>query len=322
MAAKTCLLCGKPLSRIWAGTGEDFCSREHRNQYRLRRGMDRLLEASKHASVMRRREVPRQIAMAQLRAGGDTERRGYPDPRRLGESPPALQIPQTRPASTVGLPRTGRFLRPIANSAAERIALAAPAAFPLNATAAIGAGPEPRLEARVAPAPPANPAAGLANTKTRPRIAAAERERRKAPAALPPRAVPHPSGGFGAPARKVSAAAQGRALRVSLAAGFRVPEWKLRGAVVPRPEIAGMRWPGARALDAASAPAQPDEKIGALTIAPAGMRIPAPPPPGFGPRFRWPEAMPISTSFVNMADGQRFASAPFGSPDESSKERR
>ena len=47
MAARTCMLCGKALSRIWAGNGEDFCSREHRNQYRLRRGMDRLLEANK-----------------------------------------------------------------------------------------------------------------------------------------------------------------------------------------------------------------------------------------------------------------------------------
>src|ERR1051325_9594254 len=61
MAAKTCLLCGKPLSRIWAGTGEDFCSREHRNTYRLRKGMDRLLEANKVANVMRRRESPRPI---------------------------------------------------------------------------------------------------------------------------------------------------------------------------------------------------------------------------------------------------------------------
>src|SRR3954470_4602622 len=56
MSARTCLLCGKPLSRIWAGTGEDFCSREHRNQYRLRRGMDRLTEANKLASLMRKRE--------------------------------------------------------------------------------------------------------------------------------------------------------------------------------------------------------------------------------------------------------------------------
>jgi hypothetical protein len=61
MNARTCLLCGKPLSRIWVGAGEDFCSREHRNQYRLRRGMDRLQEANKVANLMRRRENPKPI---------------------------------------------------------------------------------------------------------------------------------------------------------------------------------------------------------------------------------------------------------------------
>ena len=61
MSARTCLLCGKALSRIWVGAGEDFCSREHRNQYRLRRGMDRLQEANKVASLMRRRENPKPI---------------------------------------------------------------------------------------------------------------------------------------------------------------------------------------------------------------------------------------------------------------------
>jgi hypothetical protein len=45
MSARTCLLCGKPLSRIWVGAG-DFCSREHGNQYRLKRGMDRLTETN------------------------------------------------------------------------------------------------------------------------------------------------------------------------------------------------------------------------------------------------------------------------------------
>src|SRR5262249_12086711 len=66
MAARTCLLCGKALSRIWSGAGEDFCSSEHRNQYRLRRGMDRLHEANKVANVMRRRESPRNIAAVNL----------------------------------------------------------------------------------------------------------------------------------------------------------------------------------------------------------------------------------------------------------------
>src|SRR5262249_37724809 len=62
MSARNCLLCGKPLSRIWVGAGEDFCSREHRNQYRLRKGMDRLQEASKVATLMRRRELPKPVS--------------------------------------------------------------------------------------------------------------------------------------------------------------------------------------------------------------------------------------------------------------------
>src|SRR5271166_2353915 len=60
MSARTCQYCGKPLSRIWVGAG-DFCLREHRNQYRMRQGMDRLLEANQVANVIRRREVPKPI---------------------------------------------------------------------------------------------------------------------------------------------------------------------------------------------------------------------------------------------------------------------
>jgi hypothetical protein len=77
MNGRTCLLCGKPLSRIRVGSGEDFCSREHRNQYRLRRGMDRLHEANKVASLMRRRENPKPISTACLGMSPDS-RQLYP----------------------------------------------------------------------------------------------------------------------------------------------------------------------------------------------------------------------------------------------------
>src|SRR5581483_7761704 len=63
MSTKTCQLCGKPLGRRADG---EFCSREHRNQLRLRKGMDRLEEANKMASLMRRRETPRPIPADQL----------------------------------------------------------------------------------------------------------------------------------------------------------------------------------------------------------------------------------------------------------------
>ena len=74
MSARTCQLCGKPLSRIWVGSGDDFCSREHRNQYRLRKGMDRLLEDNKVATLMRRREQLKPLSGSCLVASAQTPR--------------------------------------------------------------------------------------------------------------------------------------------------------------------------------------------------------------------------------------------------------
>jgi hypothetical protein len=78
MSARTCLLCGKPLSRIWVGAG-DFCSREHGNQYRLKRGMDRLTETNKISILMRRRENPRPITSAALPLDFAASRRDFPE---------------------------------------------------------------------------------------------------------------------------------------------------------------------------------------------------------------------------------------------------
>ena len=81
MNARTCQLCGKPLSRLRVGGDGDFCSREHRNQHRLRAGMDRLEEANKVTSLMRRREYPRHISPAQLMCNTALERRGFFEPK-------------------------------------------------------------------------------------------------------------------------------------------------------------------------------------------------------------------------------------------------
>jgi hypothetical protein len=75
MSVRNCQLCGKPLGRIRVGAGE-FCSREHRNQFRLRRSMDHLQEANKVATLMRRRENPKQIPLAQLIVTSAMEPRG------------------------------------------------------------------------------------------------------------------------------------------------------------------------------------------------------------------------------------------------------
>jgi hypothetical protein len=82
MNARTCQLCGKPLSRLRVGGDGDFCSREHRNQHRLRAGMDRLEEASKVTTLMRRRENPRQISAARLMCNSALERRGFFEPKQ------------------------------------------------------------------------------------------------------------------------------------------------------------------------------------------------------------------------------------------------
>jgi hypothetical protein len=79
MSARTCLLCGKTLSRIWVGAGDDFCSREHGNQYRLKRGMDRLTETNKISILMRRRETPRPIVSASLPLDSAASRRDFPE---------------------------------------------------------------------------------------------------------------------------------------------------------------------------------------------------------------------------------------------------
>src|ERR1017187_5659146 len=74
MAARICLLCGKTLVRIRVGAGGDFCSREHRNQYQLRRGMDCLAEANKVSTLARRRETPKAL-FGEACAGSSSEAR-------------------------------------------------------------------------------------------------------------------------------------------------------------------------------------------------------------------------------------------------------
>src|ERR1039458_8019730 len=87
MNGRTCQLCGKPLSRFTVGSGGDFCSREHRNQSRLRLGMNRLLEANKVASLMRRRENTKAIPAAQLTS----------DSKVLPRIAPHLPVPVRQP---------------------------------------------------------------------------------------------------------------------------------------------------------------------------------------------------------------------------------
>ncbi|MBS1856190.1 MAG: hypothetical protein JST11_12555 [Acidobacteria bacterium] len=105
MNARNCQLCGKPLSRLRVGGDGDFCSKEHRNQFRLRAGMDRLVEVNKVASLMRRRESPRQIPTASLIRSGAIERHEFANllPQAVSSEPslPALRPGTAKPRIAV-----------------------------------------------------------------------------------------------------------------------------------------------------------------------------------------------------------------------------
>ncbi len=77
----TCQLCGKPLPKMWLRRDGDFCCREHREQYRLRRGLNLLQEADELATLRRRRERPTPMVL-QRPAGSAWEA-----PRRVGGCP-------------------------------------------------------------------------------------------------------------------------------------------------------------------------------------------------------------------------------------------
>jgi hypothetical protein len=143
MNGRTCQLCGKPLSRIWAGGGGDFCSREHRNQYRLRCGMDTLLEANKHANLMRRRDTPRQFPLAQLQSNSAVATRSF------GPVQPAARRPELRPLPVSGSPANARFQTGDSHFLPPAAAGASSAAQPRSATK-----PGARSGNRLAPLPP------------------------------------------------------------------------------------------------------------------------------------------------------------------------
>jgi hypothetical protein len=329
MAARTCLLCGKPLSRIWAGTGEDFCSREHRNQYRLRRGMDRLLEANKVANVMRRRETPRQLPAASLRSAGPSSPRGYFDSQRPRENQVSAFTPPPLPAALMaGLEASSDFLAPsriLGRERPRKRSNAEPAVFrvqpPLTPAVAM------RSPAHVAQAPASALSHAAADEETERRAMSSRWRSGVRPiAALRKRETPALATNpleSARPAHQVIEPLQGRALRVSMAAGFRVPEWKLRGVSLARPEITGMSWPDILPLDAKVAGSVPMASQLEVALTTPPMTIPPAPSADFERRFRWPGVIKIVVKNLDSTREQWSAFVPFGSPDESlAKERR
>src|SRR5437868_12521147 len=95
MSVKTCQLCGKPLSRLRVGADPDFCSKEHRSQFRLRKGMDRLEEVNKVANLMRRRESPKHITFSSLICQSAKTPRGFYESERTHmHTEPFLRRPE------------------------------------------------------------------------------------------------------------------------------------------------------------------------------------------------------------------------------------
>jgi len=103
------------------GAGGDFCSREHRNQYGLRLGMDRLQEANKVATLMRRRENLKTVVPAQAESLTSLQRRGFNQNMRLSEpAPPADHMRPIQPLLDAEVRGGGNFFSPRALSQKEK----------------------------------------------------------------------------------------------------------------------------------------------------------------------------------------------------------
>jgi hypothetical protein len=128
MSAKTCLHCGKTLVFIRVGAGGDFCSREHRNQYQLRRGMDCLAEANKVATLARRRETPKALFGEAVAGSSSAPPRSFSSPAPLGLlaglSPAFRRTNRTGPVALLPRAEAFRALIPHAAPIAVRRELA------------------------------------------------------------------------------------------------------------------------------------------------------------------------------------------------------
>ena len=252
MNGRTCQLCGKPLSRLWAGGGGDFCSREHRNQYRLRCGMDTLLEASKHASLMRRRDQPRQFPVSHLQVKSNITPRSF-GWLRVSARPLALRnLPSVAASNHRMNAGDGKFV-PLAASGGLRnskTAHARLASAPGNFKRKLAIPPACRRRAALSLSP-----AGLARIRFKVEGSRAAR-RSYVMLAKPSRRSVLPKTAFrslgieplgnltGRRTRHLKTAAKvGNALRVSGNAGFRLPALTIRDTASPAPAAKGLKWP-------------------------------------------------------------------------------
>jgi hypothetical protein len=318
MNGRTCQLCGKPLSRFTVGSGGDFCSREHRNQFRLRSGMDRLLEANKVASLMRRRENAKAIPAAQLASDCKVLPRATP-PLRVPVRPPAVRSLPARTAE-LGAARvsasTGNLLVPRAAAAPVRGAVSIASTGPFR-----GSRPRPLLPPRSQRFPVRMPpAAAVVAQFPESRSGQASRRLAQPPqvartyltaASIRLRALPAPPSRL-SPApqpacRLANFAGRGQALRVSGGAGFRLPAMRLRLVALAGPRAMPLlHATEARSLAAVSHPPLAQFRSAAVPRAVRGVFGPEPPVRNGAAEFPWPTAiLPGMGSARHAADTKR-----------------
>jgi hypothetical protein len=330
MNGRTCQLCGKALSRFTVGSGGDFCSREHRNQFRLRLGMDRLMEANKVSSLMRRRENAKTIPAAQLAR----------DSKILPRVAPLLKMPVRQPdvhpikPMAAALEPTGIVARAGTLLSSPQIAAAIlstarsmePRSFNLQPQRSPMPLRTARFQARIVPAGMLVPR--LSGT----RIAQLRREvtelrltlRRSyfggngiqvRPLRLPAQNCQEPQ-----PARRLNTSAdRGCELRVSGGIGFRLPAPRIRSIEFAKPcANPPARSTEARGLTSSARPQKSTNvPAGVIRFVVRGPSGPVPPQHNNGVGLRFPNAMlngteqPLSfTSDTRSCDVKWIGPAP------------
>ncbi len=250
------MLCGKPLSRIWVGAGEDFCSREHRNQYRLRKGMDRLQEANKVATLLRRREQPKPISSA-LQPGTSDPRLPDSSSIRFQERGKSPAFPSTKWSPPARIPGA----RGAAETRSSPPAEVPPRDYGILHVQSLQNSGAPRVMLSKGSRQIDPPGADYL-----------ERTRR-------PQSI------------RVSGR-HGSALRVSAGAGFRLPAKRGRHFPTPRHTFAAMRWPDrlmGRGVSSFNRPA--DSTIVRVKIPPPELPCRLSSVPILDSGMQWPEAI-------------------------------
>lgn len=309
MNGRTCQLCGKPLSRIRVGAGGDFCSREHRNQYRLRCGMDRLLEANQMSSLMRRSEHLKPLPGHGLQNAGNALPRPFLDSlawksaSALRCAPPMHPLLDARVRASA--PPVKVRAAAIANVAVRGESLRAKGKrspqLPVRA---------PRLSKTALRASVALLRYHVATTQGNRRVSSADLRLSARPVLKPAAralaandATLRSARAFVVPARK------GQDLRVCAAAGFRLPARLLPQAELSAKLTVNMVWPGIRGAAMQARPSTIAHRVFTAGMPVADTVYLAPPIPDFAVAL--PGLVTIGLRAAVSAVECRAGQAPF-----------